>query len=107
MWYRLCSGSHAERVGDKIVIYRKNQVFQSPKDLRRHNKPGEMRFEPVHGPAAAAEAQGSKEVPPPDFNDTFEFMDDAELKRFAEDEDIDISSCETRAEIIATLRGAK
>lgn len=113
MKFRILRGKHnqGERHPDgRPVIYARNDVVESETDLCKLNAGmATKKFErvddstPLTNPDAAGKSVPSPETVDPN-EDTFNEMTVAELRQFAEQEEIDLGKARTKDEIIAVLR---
>ena len=101
MKFRVLCGVHSE--GGRT--YGVGSVVDSASDLSRLNYPGVERFERLNvpDPLAVAVADLPKEEP---AKDSFTNMTVEELRKFAEEAEVDLGKARTRDQILAVLRSA-
>jgi len=92
--FKVLRGTHRE--GGKK--YNKGDIVNSASDLRRHNSPGAIKFQPLGEDDTIQEI-----IEEPAPQNDLDSMDDEQLKMFADAEEVDISSATTREEIIALI----
>ena len=93
MKFKVVSGSH--RVTGQT--FPKGSVVESTVDLVKLH--GRDKYECVSGDAVATEE-------PKASGDDYDHMTVAQLKEVAEQDEIDITGCKNKAEIVATLRSS-
>jgi len=120
--FRVVRGLHIEGRDEngKPIVYRKGDVVDSASDLTKFNSPNSTKFERVqeqeidalqrdkNSPVHQAALEGAAELAPDiaGLRDTLGEMTIAELRKLAEDEEIELSSTMNKTEIITAIRGA-
>ena len=105
--FEVLQGSHNEYG----KTYGPKSIVNSRSDLRRHNKPGSQKFrfigmveedavepDPEKGPSQVYPATPS--------DDTLSGMSIQELRKFAEQEEIELGTAKSKSEILVAIRAA-
>jgi hypothetical protein len=118
--FRLLVGTHCEGEKDednRLIMYKQGDIVETKSDLcAKFNSVGSVKFErietenaqlPLSKPVTQAPG-GSVKTATPAANpiDTFEAMSVEELKKHAEQEEINLGKAATKPEIIKVLRSA-
>lgn len=103
--FKLVKGSHYEGAGKDGKLYKKGDLIETGIDLaERFNTPGNLKFIPCEDGEPVIDVDDPDELPTDDEgNILFEKMTVAKLKRFAEENEVDIGDASTKAELVKAL----
>lgn len=121
--FRVVNGSHSNGERDpatgKLITYKKGEVFESKHDLvKTHNSNVSVKFErmpegalPSRSPVAQAAIAGASQALTPPGKSAFgsaelEVLTIEELKKLAEQEEIDLGKLTSKKDIIARIQSA-
>lgn len=117
--FEVLHGCHSEGKDEhgKPILYRKGDTVNTNTDLRCMNGPNSIKFRLV---STAGDEVNSPEVPtppvpaPPQVSDTlaterevYEEMTVADLRNYAESEEIDITGAKTKKELVDAIMAAE
>ena len=109
--FRVLHGRHVEgKTPDgKQRTYVQGDIVDSQSDLTCFNSPGAIKFEKIESgrmPENTPALAGSPATVAEKENDGLEAMSLAELRKMAEEEEIDVKTAKTKDQVIATIRAA-
>lgn len=109
--FRVLRGRYVEgkTTDGKQRIYVQGDIIDSKSDLMRFNSPGAIKFEKIESgrlPENTPTLDSSTTAVIKKENDGLEAMSIAELRKMAEEEEIDIKAAKTKDQLVAAIRTA-
>lgn len=107
--YRVLAGMHAEGRGKERRTYPKGAYVVSKVDLERRFGSRKFRLisnDDLEDSVAKANDPFRAPRPPKPINDGLDAMNAKQLRELAENDEIDVSNCKTKTELIAAIRAS-